>query len=226
MRVQSRGDLSSPSQRPAAVRPRPRRDVSRNRTSDRAGADMVAQTTAFRPRPAFGRSFARRPPAHGAGNPPDALGRPLARPRRGPGNRRPRAAKRTLHRSEPHALLRANGEQAWSILDALPWLSRELGGCANPSVKLKPFPILTLSTSRHWRRDDVTFSWAVLQLRGCLERRAAGLLRQRRRQHRRLQRVLGRASLSVEPESSLSRRSRSRTQRRLVQYASILLLPR
>lgn len=56
------------------------------------------------------------------------------------------AAKRTLHRPEPHALLRANGEQAWPILDALPWLSRELAGRGNPSVKPAPFPILTQST--------------------------------------------------------------------------------
>jgi Fe-S-cluster containining protein len=35
--------------------------------------------------------------------------------------------KRTLHRPEPHGLLRANGEQAWPILDALPLLARDLG---------------------------------------------------------------------------------------------------
>jgi hypothetical protein len=37
------------------------------------------------------------------------------------------AAKRMLHRPEPHGLLRANGEQAWPILDALPLLDRALG---------------------------------------------------------------------------------------------------
>ncbi|MGC1645137.1 MAG: hypothetical protein WA741_04855 [Candidatus Sulfotelmatobacter sp.] len=36
-------------------------------------------------------------------------------------------AKRTLHRPEPHALLRVNGEQAWCILDALPLLATDLG---------------------------------------------------------------------------------------------------
>jgi len=36
-------------------------------------------------------------------------------------------AKRTLHRPEPHGLLRMNGEQAWCILDALPLLATDLG---------------------------------------------------------------------------------------------------
>ncbi len=36
-------------------------------------------------------------------------------------------AKRTLHRPEPHGLLRVNGEQAWCILDALPLLAADLG---------------------------------------------------------------------------------------------------
>lgn len=36
-------------------------------------------------------------------------------------------AKRTLHRPEPHGLLRVNGEQAWCILDALPLLATDLG---------------------------------------------------------------------------------------------------
>ena len=35
---------------------------------------------------------------------------------------------RTLRRPEPHALLRANGEHAWSVLAALPLLERELMG--------------------------------------------------------------------------------------------------
>ena len=41
--------------------------------------------------------------------------------------------KRTLHRPEPHGLLRANGEQAWPILDALPLLARDLGFKRNGS---------------------------------------------------------------------------------------------
>ena len=36
-------------------------------------------------------------------------------------------AKRTLSRPEPSVLLRANGEQAWPVLDALPLLLRDLG---------------------------------------------------------------------------------------------------
>ena len=36
------------------------------------------------------------------------------------------AARRTLHRPEPHALLRANGAQAWPVLDALPALALTL----------------------------------------------------------------------------------------------------
>lgn len=36
-------------------------------------------------------------------------------------------AKRTLHRPEPHGLLRVNGEQAWCILDGLPLLATDLG---------------------------------------------------------------------------------------------------
>jgi Fe-S-cluster containining protein len=39
--------------------------------------------------------------------------------------------KRTLHRPEPHGLLRANGEQAWPILDALALLDREFGSSGN-----------------------------------------------------------------------------------------------
>jgi Fe-S-cluster containining protein len=35
--------------------------------------------------------------------------------------------KRTLHRPEPHGLLRVNGEQTWCILDALPLLAGHLG---------------------------------------------------------------------------------------------------
>jgi hypothetical protein len=34
--------------------------------------------------------------------------------------------KRTLNRPEPHRLLRANGEQVWPILDALPLLASAL----------------------------------------------------------------------------------------------------
>jgi Fe-S-cluster containining protein len=41
-------------------------------------------------------------------------------------------AKRMLHRPEPHAVLRVNGEQSWCILDALPLLTKDLGfTCAN-----------------------------------------------------------------------------------------------
>lgn len=35
-------------------------------------------------------------------------------------------AKRMLHRPEPHGLLRANGEKAWCVLDALPLLASDL----------------------------------------------------------------------------------------------------
>jgi hypothetical protein len=50
--------------------------------------------------------------------------------------------KRTLRRHEPNALLAANGEQAWPILDALPLLSRMLGCEANGSPGAEPFHVL------------------------------------------------------------------------------------
>ena len=40
-------------------------------------------------------------------------------------------AKRTLHRPEPHRLLRLNGQQAWCVLDAPPLLDEGLGFSAS-----------------------------------------------------------------------------------------------